>query len=116
MTIGAFVIDGDSGYDAIHEKQSEINCRAFEQTHDVPRMRKYRMRSDVLQLLTRARYRISKRPAEVVGLETTSRKVTFRTLKMRNSLRTVRFRFEIVENSMRLGNSGGLPISFRGWS
>jgi hypothetical protein len=38
MTIGAFVTDGDSRYDLIHEKQNEINCRAFEQTQDVPRM------------------------------------------------------------------------------
>jgi hypothetical protein len=41
MTIGAFVTDGDSGYDLIHEKQNEINCRAFEQTQDAPRMQKY---------------------------------------------------------------------------
>jgi hypothetical protein len=30
MTVGIFATDGDSGCDLIHEKKSEINCRAFE--------------------------------------------------------------------------------------
>jgi hypothetical protein len=50
LTIGALVIDGDSGYDAIHQTQSKLNIAAFRRNHDILMVQHFRSISDILRL------------------------------------------------------------------
>jgi hypothetical protein len=127
------VTDVDSEYDLIHEKQTEMNSREFERTHDVPRVQKYRVLLDVLHLLKGTRHRTLKGPAMIVRLEVTSRDLTHQTwktllardippivfsedpvTKMQNSLPIILFRFETRLELYEAREFGYLPISFLG--
>jgi hypothetical protein len=77
LTIGAFVTDGDSGSDQVHEIQGPQYGEAFDRTHDIPCTQKYRAISDVLHLLKRARHRMFKSPSMVVGLSAQTEELTF---------------------------------------
>jgi hypothetical protein len=116
ITIGAFATDGDSGYDPLHETQSELNTPLFEQKPaEIPEKRHYHPISDIFHLLKRARYRMLKKLAMVVGLDIDSIELNLERLvlllgddlpaivfsddpitKMHDSLPMARFRFEIL--------------------
>jgi hypothetical protein len=116
ITIGAFATDGDSGYDPLHETQSKWNIDLFEQNPaETPDKRPYHPISDILHLLKRARYRMLKKLAMVVGLDINSPELNLERLvrllgddlpaivfsddpitKMHDSLPMVLFRFEIL--------------------
>jgi hypothetical protein len=116
MTIGGFAIDGDSGYDHLHEEQLRLNLEIFrKKPWEIPLRQRYHPISDVLHLLKRARYRMLKRPSMVVGLDTSSAELNLECLinslrddlspivfsdeaitKMHDSLPMVLFRFDIL--------------------
>jgi hypothetical protein len=115
VTIGAFVTDGDSGYDQVHEIQGRQDVEAFERTRKIPCTQKDRAISDVLHLLKRARYRMLKSPSMVVGISAETKELNLPELKrlligdlpavvlcdepitkMHDSLPMVLFRFETL--------------------
>jgi hypothetical protein len=125
IIVGAFVTDGDSGYDPAHEIQIQENLKRL-RYYDLEESLYYRYRacSDVLHLLKRVRYRMLKSPPMVVGLEVTSPELNLGELKtlfkgfvpnvvfsddpitkMHDSLPMVLFRFESL---LKLDEGGQL--------